>query len=139
MKKFVTFYSSINDCLIIFLPLICSSIIYPGSAGILIFEFFIVFVLPKVVNWIFSKNPEEYVDPHHVVLNLFILQFFIVNLLIAVFISSSCYIKNVNCGYCVPGFIIDFLSPKEIALKFVSIILAFVITHLVYRKAKEYF
>ncbi|MEI6022275.1 MAG: hypothetical protein WCQ32_00290 [bacterium] len=136
MKFIIQVLAHTIENIIFFLPIICISLKYEDLINVLICELVLIYGLPitdKLINY-----KRDYPDYERVIANnLGVTLAFLGNLFIATLLCLGKYKIIKGYQYYIPGFIDDFFSNKDIALKLVSIVLAWVLTYLAYRKAKE--
>lgn len=139
MKKTISYISELPSLFFIFSPSMCGMLLYQELEPIFIFEVLIILVLPILVNWIIPTKEAE--APHIVIGGLYNIFGFLVILFLEILFCSfdhTLKLQN-NYRYYLPGFIVDFLSPNNSALKLVSIITTFLFMILLHKKAKKLF
>lgn len=131
MKKIIRLYPAIPQLVFVFSPLIIISLIFP----------FFVLVFITILAWSLYNyfiSPETSEEPWLILIYNDLIVFLVL-LFFSIIVCSFQTEKNENVEYFIPGFLNDFFSPNEIALKLVLIALIFIITLILKRKAKELF
>ena len=140
MKTIISYTSELPALFFVFSPSICGMLLDPELTPLLVVEIFIIIILPNLVNLIFKSKKEEK-EFHRVISNNYNIFGFLVLLFIEVLICNFDHALKVqnDYQYYLPGFIIDFLSPNNSALKLVSIVATFLFMILLHKKSKELF
>lgn len=131
MRKIIRLYPAIPQLMFVLSPFFVISLIYP--------VFLPAAVALLGISLMFYLVADDTTEKSWPIILFEDLVTFLVLLFFAELFCINQTEKRENLEYYVPGFLVDFFSPNQIALKLVSVALVFVITLMLRRKAKELF
>lgn len=135
MQKIIIVISFLPTMFFILLPSFCGALLYPEYKPFFYFQLSIC-IAAIIFTSVYDLRKEDVISTAET--RYFDYLIFLTLLFIEISVIGIDNIKtSTNTSYIIPGFIVDLLSPNNIALKLTSISTIFLIYLRLYQKSKE--